>query len=346
MKNKYGFVAVMLLSIFLVSAGLTSWYVRTETKEEENGQVTVVTSFYPMYIAAMNVVGDTPGVSLQNLSEPQTGCLHDFTLTPQDMKLLSTADVFVINGGGIEVFLGEVAKSYPKLHVIDASEHLSLLEGEAHVHVHGNEEELHEEDVHEEVLHEEEIHEEELHEEELHEEDAHNHEDAVNAHAWMSIPLYREQVSEIAEQLSAVDAAHAQQYRANAKAYDEQLAVLEKKMDALKEELRGTNVILFHEAYAYLAEDLGMHVCGNMNLDEERQVSAGEVAEILEEIEAHQVSFVLAEELYGSNMGELVTKEGQVQMLYLDTLNRGEYQADSYIRGMESNISLLSEMIK
>lgn len=55
---------------------------------------TVVTSFYPVYIAAANVVGDCPDILLKNLSEPQTGCLHDFQLTPEDMKLLSTADLF------------------------------------------------------------------------------------------------------------------------------------------------------------------------------------------------------------------------------------------------------------
>ena len=64
---------------------------------------------------------------LENLSEPQTGCLHDFQLTPEDMKLLSTADVFVINGGGIESFMSDVAKAYPKLDVVEACEDVALL---------------------------------------------------------------------------------------------------------------------------------------------------------------------------------------------------------------------------
>lgn len=46
-----------------------------------------------MYIATLNIVDGVEGVRLENLSEPQTGCLHDFQLTPEDMKLLSTADV-------------------------------------------------------------------------------------------------------------------------------------------------------------------------------------------------------------------------------------------------------------
>ncbi len=110
--------------------GLTGWYV-SQTQEQTDGQeLTVVTSFYPMYIAAENVIGDADGVRLENLSEPQTGCLHDFQLTPEDMKLLSTADVFIINGGGIESFMKEVAEAYPNLKIIEACENISLLSGE------------------------------------------------------------------------------------------------------------------------------------------------------------------------------------------------------------------------
>ena len=105
--------------------GLTGWYV-SQTQEQTDGQeLTVVTSFYPMYIAAENVIGDADGVRLENLSEPQTGCLHDFQLTPEDMKLLSTADVFIINGGGIESFMKEVAEAYPNLKIIEACENIS-----------------------------------------------------------------------------------------------------------------------------------------------------------------------------------------------------------------------------
>ena len=49
--------------------GLTGWYV-SQTQEQTDGQeLTVVTSFYPMYIAAENVIGDADGVRLENLSE-------------------------------------------------------------------------------------------------------------------------------------------------------------------------------------------------------------------------------------------------------------------------------------
>ena len=56
--------------------------------------------------------------------------------------------------------------------------------------------------------------------------------------------------------------------------------------------VKGQEVIIFHEAYAYVAKDYGLEVAMVMDLDEERQVSAGEVAEVLEEIK-EQIRLVI-----------------------------------------------------
>ena len=51
-KNKYVFVLVMLVVITVVSGLLTNIYVRESGSKQEEQTLTVVTSFYPMYIAA------------------------------------------------------------------------------------------------------------------------------------------------------------------------------------------------------------------------------------------------------------------------------------------------------
>jgi zinc transport system substrate-binding protein len=303
-----------LLGILVVSLGLTTAYVtQTEKNPEGDGGLLVVTSFYPMYIAAENIIGDTKGVSLQNLSEPQTGCLHDFQLTPEDMRLLSKADVFIINGGGIETFMEDVAAAYPDLLVVNACENVDLLEAtDAHEHDHVDSENLIDK----------------------------------NAHAWMSVAAYRTQVNTIAEKLMECDPEHADAYQANRDRYEEKLAQLQQEQTELIRMLDGEPVILFHEAYAYVAQELGLATCYLLNLDEESSVSAGEVATVIGEIEEHGVRFILAEELYGSDMGTLISSETGVQVLYLDTLNRGDYDADSYIDGMQSNLELLRSFVK
>lgn len=333
MKNKYVFVLVMLVGLLVASLGLTTIYVSCTQQPQEDEKLHIVTSFYPMYIAAMNVVGDTEGVELTNLSEPQTGCLHDFQLTPADMQLLSEADAFIINGGGVESFMEDVASAYPNLVIINASEHLNLLsEDEGEGHEGHEDEDNHEEDEeheHDEV-------------QEIGEHD-HDHGD-VNAHAWMSVELYRGQVQAIAQGLAELDPEHEQSYLYHATQYDSKLADLQSEQEEIASMISGQSVILFHEAYEYVAEDYGLNVAFVMDLDEERQVSAGEVAQVLEEIEEHGVTCILAEELYGQKMAQTIQKSTDVEVLYLDTLNRGNYDPDSYLTGMRRNLELLRQL--
>lgn len=336
-KNKYIFVFCLLLSILLVSFGFTNLYVSQNQSVEEE-EFVVVTSFYPMYIATMNVIGDTEGVTLKNLSEPQTGCLHDFQLTPTDMKLLSTADVFIINGGGIESFMEDIAKQYPDLIVIEACEGIELLsEAEEHHHDasdHDSEEEHH----HDASDHESEVEHVEDHDSEEFE-DGHTHD--VNAHAWMSVKNYRKQVENIASGLAKVASEHSASFLANSKEYDGKLEQLQVEQEKLLTLTQGEEVMMFHCAYDYVAEDLELEVAFCMDLDEERQVSAGEVAEVLEVIENHDVKYIFAEALYGTDMCEMVQKEVDIKVIYLDPLNRGEYEADSYLQGMRNNLELI-----
>lgn len=321
----------MFLCIIIVCTVLVMIYERaTNNNTKENENFTVVTSFYPMYIAALNIVDGADGVTLENLSEPQTGCLHDFQLTPEDMKLLSTADMFVINGGGIESFMSDVAKAYPDLTVVEACKNVELInesEEDVDTHDHDNEADSDETDHDHETDSDESGHD-------------HDHGDE-NAHAWMSVARYRVMVSTIAESLSKADPSNAAIYDSNAKKYDAKLAELEEKENEIKQKTAGNDIIIFHEAYEYVADDFGMNVCYLMDLDEERAVSAGEVSDVINAVRNDGVSVILAEELYGKDLGDTVSRETDVKMVYIDPLNRGNYDKNSYIEGMEKNFELI-----
>lgn len=291
MKHKYGFVAILLLAVAFLGFCFTGIYVNSQEKEEDG--FLVVTSFYPMYIAAENIVGESENVTLKNLSEPQTGCMHDYQLTPEDMKLLSGADVFIINGGGIETFLAKVAQAYPDLLIVDASEGVDL------------------------------------------EED--------NSHVWMSIPAHMQQVQNIARAVCDLDGENREYYEARKEEYLSELSKLKEQQEEIRREIQGEKIISFHEAYDYVARDFGLTVALTLDLDEERQVSAGEVADVLAAVADEGISVIFAEELYGREMAQTVQKEADVTVCYLDTLVRGEYEPDSYIKNMKENIRLIRE---
>ena len=367
MKRKCRFVGIMFLCIIIVCTMLVMLYERSSySSTKEKGKFTIVTSFYPMYIATLNIVDGADGVTLENLSEPQTGCLHDFQLTPEDMKLLSTADMFVINGGGIESFMSDVAKAYPDLTVTEACRDVQLIAeddedidvhedgADPYDHSHDDEHDIDSEGSHDHDGEDPDDHDGE--DPDNHDgedpddhdgEDPDNHDVAdhdhgdENAHAWMSVSRYRTMVSTIADSLSEADPSNASIYNSNAKEYDQKLAELEQEENQIKQKTNGKDIIIFHEAYEYVADDFGMNVHYLMDLDEERSVSAGEVSDVIAAVKNDGVSVILAEELYGKDLGDTVSRETDVKMVYIDPLNRGDYDKNSYIDGMKKNFKLI-----
>ncbi|WP_147525411.1 metal ABC transporter substrate-binding protein [Acetivibrio ethanolgignens] len=124
-------VLLGIMVLVIASGVLATWGVGRE-KVRQKDSLQVVTSFYPMYIAVMNIIDGVEGVELSNLTENQGGCLHDYQLTAADMKKLEGADVLVINGGGMEHFLERIVEVYPGLTIIDASEGIETEDDNAH----------------------------------------------------------------------------------------------------------------------------------------------------------------------------------------------------------------------
>ncbi len=340
MKSKNLFVAVMLSVILAVSLGLTGIYVTLNSDEQPEEKKYIVTSFYPMYVMTANLIDGISELQVTNLSEPKTGCLHDYQLTPADLKLLSKADLFVINGCDMESFLDNVMEEYQDLTIVETTSGQTPIQGEEHDHE--------QEDVDHEEEHD---HEQEDvdHEEEHDHEEAHDHAHESNGHMWMSVASYRGQVEYLAERLCEQYPMYATQIADNAKAYDSQLEALAQRQEKLTAKTGGTDVVLLHSAYAYVAKDYGWEVSVLMDLDEEDQVaalSAGDLALAVSEINEKGIRVILAEETYGASVAESLEQETDAKVVYLDTCNRGDFSLDSYLVSMNHNIDLLYEALE
>lgn len=321
MKSKNLFVAVMLSVILAVSLGLTGIYVTLNSDEQPEEKKYIVTSFYPMYVMTANLIDGISELQVTNLSEPKTGCLHDYQLTPADLKLLSKADLFVINGCDMESFLDNVMEEYQDLTIVETTSGQTPIQGEEHDH------------EQEDVNHQEE----------------HDHVHESNGHMWMSVASYRGQVEYLAERLCEQYPMYATQIADNAKAYDSQLEALAQRQEKLTAKTGGTDVVLLHSAYAYVAKDYGWEVSVLMDLDEEDQVaalSAGDLALAVSEINEKGIRVILAEETYGASVAESLEQETDAKVVYLDTCNRGDFSLDSYLVSMNHNIDLLYEALE
>ena len=129
MKNIVAKITSLILVCVVVLSGCTSQKNKASSSDNgaNNKTMTVAASFYPMYIFALNVAKDVPNVKVISMTKPMTGCLHDYSLTTDDMKTLDGAQVFVTNGADMESFMDKVTQQMPKLKIIDSSIGIELI---------------------------------------------------------------------------------------------------------------------------------------------------------------------------------------------------------------------------
>ena len=125
----------MLLSVLLLLPGCTQ---APSGSSQEEG-LTVLATTYPVYLLASAVAENVDGVVVERLNTGEVSCLHDYTLTVSDMKLIESADVIAMNGAGLENFMDD-ALSQAQGAVIDCSQGVQMLEMVGHDHHDGDEE--------------------------------------------------------------------------------------------------------------------------------------------------------------------------------------------------------------
>ena len=117
--TKYIIIAIVVLAIIAVLVILNINKNNRTNKDDE--AVKIVTSFYPMYIIAENITDGAENIELVNMADVNVGCLHDYTMTTEDMKKVENADIFIMNGLGMESFIEKILTSNQDMNIIDSS---------------------------------------------------------------------------------------------------------------------------------------------------------------------------------------------------------------------------------
>lgn len=306
---------IILVSLFLTGCNNSA---KSNNSTESNNKLTIVTSFYPMYISTLNIVKDIPNVEVLNMTTSQTGCLHDYSLSTKDLKTLSNADILIINGAGMESFLDDVIDEYSDLKIIEASKGIDLIEDTEH--------DDHTED---------------------HDHEDHDHD--VNPHVWVSISKNIEEVSNIAEELSSLDPNHANEYQDNANEYIAKLENLKTEMHSTLDNIAHKDIITFHEAFPYFAEEFGLNIVGVIEIEPDSEPSAKEVENIISIINEKNIKALFTEPQYSSKIADTIAKETGASIYTLDPIVTGdsnEKAYNDYIIKMQKNLNTLKEALK
>ena len=118
MSNIRKIASILLTAAMTVSLASCA---NEPAQREDDGEFNIVTSFYPMQILAMNVAGGIDGVTVECMSDPNIGCIHDHVFTTDDLRKVENADVYIENGLDLETFNDQLLNAYPDLTIIEAA---------------------------------------------------------------------------------------------------------------------------------------------------------------------------------------------------------------------------------
>ena len=271
---------------------------------------TVLTSFAPIYALTCNVADGVPGVEVVNMAASGTGCLHDYQLTTADMRKVEAADVFVINGGGMESFMDKVFSADRDKTVIDTSEGVTLLESGG-----------------------------------AGEDGDHDHDHAQNPHIWLSVRNAMQQVRNIRDGLKETDPDHAADYERNAAAFLEQLEALDAEYTEGLRNVRTRDIMTFHEAFDYLAHDYGLRVVAVVTAEPGVSPDPKTLQGLIDTVKEKKITAIFDEPQYDNATARLIAENTGAKQYTLDPLVTGEMTKDSYLRVMRENLDTLRQAL-
>ena len=299
---------LLALSLAFVPAGCRGG---EEGSAGQESRLTIVTTTYPVYLFARAVTDGVEGVAVQRLDTGSVSCLHDYTLTVDDMKKIEGADVIALNGAGLEDFMDD-ALAASDAQTVDCSQGVELLENLSHNHAEGDE-------------------------------DGHDH-GHWDPHIWMDPANARIMVENLADGLAQADPEYGEWYRENGRAAAEQLDAWE---GALREQLEGTKaagLITFHDGFQYFAAAFDLPLLAAIEEEEGSEASAQVINKTVELVRAYDIPVIFTEINGSDATARAISRETGCAVAQLSMLMDGPEDGtlyDNYYAGLKDNVAAI-----
>lgn len=306
----------MLFTVgLMLSAGATS----------QSEPLRIVTTFSVLGDLVANVAGDA--VEHTVLVGPDADA-HNYEPSPADVVILGDAQLIFENGLEFETWLSSLVASSgsdaTRIVVSDGVEALPASEGEHEA------EETEEHEGEDEVEHGE-----------------------FDPHIWHDVQNAIFITETVRAALAEADPANAETYRANAEAYTAELedldAYIEAQVATLPEDRR--KLVTSHDTFGYFAERYGFEVIGTVIPSvstEAADPAAGELATLVNEIQAAGVPVIFAENVTNPSLLEQVASSAGVAVappLYTDALGSPGSAGDTYLGMMRYNVDTIVQAL-
>ena len=286
-----------------------------------SGSLSIVATTTQVADLTRNVVGDTAGVSVTQLVQPNQSA-HAFDPSAADLTALGRADVLVINGVGLEEWLGDA---------IDASSFRGVtIESDAGLTIAadapGNDETPHPDG-------------------------APRDHTVGNPHIWTDVANAESMARTIEKGLSAASPRLADAFAADTAAYMSRLAELDAWIRANVDPVPADKRLLVsnHDAFGYFTTAYGITYVGSVipSFDDNAEPSAAAIDRLVAAIKATGVKAVFSEASINPKAADTIAKQAGVAVysgkdaLYGDSLGPAGSDGDTYIASQVHNVRLI-----
>ena len=292
-------------------------------------------------VATFSILGDMVGriggehISLTTLVGPD-GDAHVYQPTPKDARSVSEAEVMFINGLDFEGWLERLAEaaSFDGT-LVTATKGIDAIAFDDHDD-HDDHKDHDDHDDHKDHDDHDDHH-------------GHNH-GAFDPHAWLSLDHAVTYVDNITAALATADPENAADYYSNRADYIAQIDSLSKEvavmMSSIPEKKR--TVVTPHDAFGYFSQTYDIKFVAPQGLSTDSEISASDVAELIEQIREEGISAVFIESITDNRMIEQIANETGAVVggtLYSDALSAKEGPASTYLKMFRHNAVTISSVL-
>lgn len=315
------FTPLLLLPLLLLSA-CTPQKANSEPKQET---LSLVATTYPIYLFLSEVTRGADGVSVTPLINQSISCLHNYTLSVNEMKVMEGADVLFMNGAGLDDFVLDSSHSNASLTLVDCSSGMNLLP--AHEDT--------EEPVHEEVQESN---------------PAHDHDGDWDPHYWLDPVRASSMLTSMAQQLSKLDPDNADLYQKNAATATETITTEYARLQQELAPLTCRKLITFHDGFAYFADAFDLKILMSIEEEEGQEASAKVISQAIASIKNDGLPAIFTEEFSSDATAKAIARENPfpIKICPLTLIMSGSTENPGisvYLAAMEQNVTTVLEAL-
>jgi zinc transport system substrate-binding protein len=305
MKAKFIISLTLLLTLSLFSDACQ----RDTRKSHEGGEITVVTSLFPLYDFARNIGHGKAEVTLLLPPGMET---HSFEPKPGDIVRINEANLFIYTGKFMEPWVEDVLSGLSNRPVIiDASKGIILSDRDSRG---------------DRLKH---------------------HHAAPDPHIWLDFSNAQKMVDNILGGFISSDPEHEDFYRRNAEAFKKRLVELDRKFsESLASCRKDIFIHGGHFAFGYLAKRYHLnYLTAYREFSPDAEPTPNNLIELINKVKRNDVKYIFYEELITPRLSETIAKETGARLLLLhgahnvttDELGRGV----TFMSLMEQNLKNL-----